>query len=275
MNTEANQIADSEQPSKGGADWKFALLGGLGTQSARRIFTAGELLDFVREYRPTASASTARSTADMLVAAGALRRVSSGVFLNRRSSPPAEMVEVAHHIRSGAVISMNSVLGKCGFLNNTPDEQVTAVLPTSAAKRPKLGELVTSTGDRFRFFGLAEKFFPTNSDERFEMLQPGSQCETFRPEAALLQWLHLAGMERSKLTAPPVDVDMSALDEELLGKLAKQWELEPELTAWRAKAESLNFGDEREVQSAAPESTTESVDRSDAAKQRLKGRRPA
>jgi hypothetical protein len=224
-------------------DWKFALLGDLARSGERRIFTAAEFHEFVQAFRPGTSASTARAFSDLLVTAGALRRVSSGVFLNRRATPPAELTEVASHIRAGAVISLHSVLGECGFLNN-PSAVVMAVLPSSATRRPRLGEVKTSAGHAFRFFGLAERFFPASADERWELLQPGRPCETFRPEAALLHWLHLAGMRRSSLTPPPVDVDMEVLDLELLGKLAQRWNLQNALGTWRAKAETSNFGEE-------------------------------
>ncbi|MFK4706001.1 hypothetical protein ABIC83_002840 [Roseateles asaccharophilus] len=266
-----NSITDKPSDSKGAA-WKFALLGGLADPVARRIYTTAELQTLVREYRPTASPNTARVTVEMLVDAGALRKVSGGVYLNRRATPPAEMDEIAGSLRSGAVISLLSVLGKSGFLNNIADEMVTAVVPTSATKRPNLGLVTTSQGDRFHFFGLAERFFPSNDEERFEMLRPGSPCPTFRPEAALLHWLHLAAMNRSKLTAPPVDVDMDVLDQELLGKLAEKWALGGELMAWRARAEGLHFGAEPEMAAVAPPAGAD-PSRSDDAKQRLLRRR--
>ncbi|MGH2376580.1 MAG: hypothetical protein ACRDIC_24365 [bacterium] len=259
---------------RGGADWKFALLGGLATQSAPRIFTAAELHRFAQDYRPGASASTVRTVCDMLVSAGALRRVSSGLFLNRRAVPPAELTEVAAHIRSGAVISLHSVLGECGFLNN-PSALVVAVLPTSSTKRPNLGDVETSSGNTFRFFGLAEKFFPLTSQERWEMLQPGRPCEMFRPEAALLQWLHLASMQRSTLTMPPLDVDMEQLDQELLDRLAERWGSGRQFKDWLTRAQIANFGEETERgRSPAPVAPTQdALDKSAAARARLMSRR--
>jgi hypothetical protein len=257
-----------------GADWKFAALGGLAEPSARRIFTAAEFHLFVQKYRPGASPSTARSTAEIMVSAGALRRVSSGVFLNRRKVPPTELSEVAPLMRSGAVVSLHSVLGECGFLNN-PSAIVMAVLPTSAAKRPRLGEVKTSAGDVFRFYGLAERFFPQTNEDRWAMLQPGRPNETFRPEAALLQWLHLAGMQRSSLTMPPADVDMEALDLELLNRLAAQWKLLPALVAFTGRNEMLGYGEEREPGQVVThnESPQDALAASAAARERMMARK--
>jgi hypothetical protein len=257
-----------------GADWKFAVMGALSSSGARRIFTAGEFQEFVRTFRPGVTASTARVASELLVSAGALRRVSSGVFLNRRAVPPTELTEVAAHIRGGAIISMHSVLGECGFLNN-PSDIVMAVLPTSATKRPRLGEVTTSTGDVFRFFGLAEKFFPATDADRFRVLQPGRPCAMFRPEAALLHWLYLAGMQRSSMTMPPSDVDMSALDEELLAELAHRWDLERALGDWRTHIERVGYGEEREPGQALRSEPLVGVssNASEAARSRLMARR--
>lgn len=225
-------------------DWKFRLLGGLAESGVPRIFTAAEFHRLVLRYRPGASTSTARLLAGSLVQAGALRRVASGVYLNRRCLPPAELAEMAGRIRAGAVISLQSVLGECGFLNN-PSAIVMAVVPTSASKRPNLGEVKTSGGDVFRFYGLAERFFPIAEDDRWVLYQPGRPCDMFRPEAALLQWLHLAGMKRSTVTPPPTDVDIGQLDEEHLNTLAQRWQLQPELKAWHDHAKSVGYGEEQ------------------------------
>lgn len=224
-------------------DWKFRLLGGLAETGTLRVLTAAEFHKLVLRYRPGASTSTARLLAHSLVQAGALRRVASGVYLNRRCLPPAELTEMAARIRARAVISLQSVLGECGFLNN-PSSIVMAVVPTSASKRPNLGEVKTSGGDVFRFYGLAERFFPDTADDRWALYQPGRPCDMFRPEAALLQWLHLAGMKRSTVTPPPMDVDMGQVDEEHLNQLAQRWQLQAELKAWLEQAKSVGFGED-------------------------------
>jgi len=76
------------------------------------------------------------------------------------------------------------------------------------------------------------------------MLQQGRHCEMFRPEAALLHWLHLASIKRSSLTQPPVDVDLDSLDLHLLDKLSARWELGDHLDAWISAARQSNFGEQ-------------------------------
>lgn len=232
------------QAERTSGDWKFRLLGGLAEPGALRVYTAAELHKLVLQYRAGASASTARLLANSLTQAGAFRRVASGVYLNRRCRPPAELTEMAGRIRTGAVISLQSVLGECGFLNN-PSAIVMAVVPTSASRRPNLGEVKTSSGDVFRFYGLAERFFPITDEDRWTLYQPGRACDMFRPEAALLHWLYLANMKRSTVTPPPSDVDTAQIDEEHLHLLAQRWNLLAELKTWQEQAISTGYGEEQ------------------------------
>lgn len=251
LDTETHsRVAAHVQTGERGADWKFALIQALAGSEAPRVLSAFDFYQFVLKYRPGTTSNTARLVSRTLVAAGALARVSTGLFLNKRKVPSVELGEAAEHLRSGAIVSLHSVLGECGFLNN-PSDIVVAVLPTSANKRPTLGDLETSSGQRFRFYGLAEKFFPTTESERWETLQPGRMCPTFRPEAALLQWLHLAAMKRSAMTPPPVDVDMELLNEDLLKRLASRWKLETQLHQWRSRAQTANFGEDRTTEGIA------------------------
>jgi len=271
MATRLSPLRNTAELRKGTA-WKLALLAALANASAPRVFTARELQHWVRAHRPSASTSTVFLVSELLVTAGALHRVSSGIFLNLRAIPPAELAEAARHLRNGAIISLHSVLGESGFLNN-PSTVVTAVVPSSADRRPRLGELRTSGGDIFRFYGLAEKFFPANAREQEDLLQPGRACAVFRPEAALLQWLHLAALKRSTLTTPPFDVDMDQLDADLLNRLAGGWGLETQLREWQAAAEKANFGEptERVVPLTLPSTQTQLAGQ--AARARLMARR--
>jgi hypothetical protein len=215
-----------------GGEWHFEMLGALASPAALRVFTVADVSELVRRFRPGAADSTVYNMIDRLISAGAFRRVTAGVFLNRRALPPAEPYEAATHLRSGAVVSLHFVLGEIGVLNN-PSDVVTCVLPSSTRHRPRLGDLQTRDQVRFRFYGLSERFFPTDDADRTRLLQPGRPCEMFRPEAALLQWLHLARNARSAITGLPQDVDLTLLDLDLLEELARRWILTEVLVRFR------------------------------------------
>lgn len=227
--------------------WKFRMIGALAEPTAKRIYTAADFHEEVNRIRPGTSEVTSRRVSKALAQAGMLRLVTAGHFLNLRCRPSAQISEFAPFIRAGAVVSLQSVLGECGFLNNLA-AITTAVVPSNPLKRPSLGKVKTQAGDLFHFYGLAEKFFPATESDRWQLLQPGRPGDVFRPEPALLHWLYLAGNQRSRLTSPPYDVDMSKLDGALLSHLAEQWSVSTQLNEWHDAAKASNFGE----QSASP-----------------------
>lgn len=236
-----------------GADWRMRLIGLLGHPAAKRICQTSDLEALIKDVRPTAADQTVRLAIEGLVQAGALRKVSRGVYLNQRTTPPAEIEEAVPLVRAGAIVSLQSVLGRVGVLNNIPDRKVAyAVLDTSKQARPNLGRIDTQEGGFIMVRGLAARFFPHTPDEERMLLVNGAQVPTFRPEAAFLQWLYLARNMRSDLEPPPVDVDLSLLDESVLSDLAARWELKGELASWRLQAKARAHGEEASTVPAAP-----------------------
>jgi len=211
-------------PNGVSTEWRYLLLGALEAPSAPRVCATADLASLVRKFRPSATPLTVRTVIEGLVQARALTKVSRGVYLNRRCRPAAELNEAAQHIRQGAVISLETVLGECGFLNNPP-VIVTAVVPQLRNYVPNVGQLKTSGGQVFRFNALPERFFPSTSEDRTLMLQSGRFCPVAKPEVAVLHWLRLALSPRSRMLRLPQDVDFSVLDIELLRQLAWRWDL--------------------------------------------------
>jgi hypothetical protein len=236
MTGELENTAGAAATTGGGVNWKFALLGALATPSAPRVLTAASFHALAKKIRPQVNPATSRELVGHFLYGGALRRVTSGTFLNRRALPPAELYEAAPIIRKGAVLSLHSVLGEAGVLND-PSRIVTCILPTSKNLLPRLGELKTEAGS-FRFYGLAERFFPKTSEEEREMLQPSRPCGVFRPEAALLQWLHLASLKRSSITELPLDLDLELIDLDLVVRLAERLRVFPLWRVWYEKAKA-------------------------------------
>lgn len=260
----------------GSSEWRYQLLGRLEAPGALRVYSTEDLIALIREVRPSAALVTARTAVEGLVAANALTKVSKGVFLNRRCIPATELGEVAQVIRKGAFVSLESVLGECGFLNNPP-AIVTAVLSLTATHRPNVGEVRTSGGQVFRFHALPARYFPQSREENRHMLQPGRHYPIFRPEAAALHWLHLANSVRSKKLRPPQDIDFSVLDTELLKDLAWKWELSSSLAAWMDDVKRTGDTSEPaalEANARTPEDTLSRREQSALARARLLARRP-
>jgi hypothetical protein len=204
-----------------------------------------------------------------LVHAGALQKVSRGLYLNRRARPSVEVAEAASHIRAGAVVSLETVLGECGFLNN-PTRLVTAVLPQRPGQVPRVGGVTTSGGLGFRFHALALRFFANSPAEAHLLLQAGRHCEMAKPEVAVLHWLYLWRSPRSSISPPPQDVDFSVLDLELLDRLALRWGLDTTLEAWMSEVSAR--GDIQEPSPVRATIATEQRHRAQEARTRLLAR---
>jgi hypothetical protein len=152
------------------------------------------------------------------------------LFLNRLISPPAQLCESAVWLRPGAVISLQTVLGDSGVWNNyTP--WVTAVVPLSSRyTTPSLGRVETG-GGTFVFRGISERILEIGAER--DRLVTGVDYRRATPEAALLHWLYLSDSPRSRMSAPPLDLDLGALDLKRLRRLARVMQLEDSLAIWR------------------------------------------
>jgi hypothetical protein len=54
------------------------------------------------------------------------------------------------------------------------------------------------------------------------------------PEAALLHWIYLSSSPRSRMSTPPLDLDLGELDLRRLNRLATAMHLDSNLRSWRA-----------------------------------------
>ena len=222
-------------------DWKIRLLAALRAPDAPRAVKYGELFALTRTVRPSITPVTMRGVLDAFVDAGALRRVGGGLYLNQECAPKTSFAEALHRIRSGAVLSLQSVLGDAGVTNN-PTSFPTAVVPIGGPDnaRPNVGEHVTEERFVARFHGLPWRFFPEAMGD--DVLDPMKPCPCFRPEKALLDWLHLGTSKHSKLTSPPVEIDLDMLEMDRLHDFARRLDMTEELDAFLERAHAADFG---------------------------------
>jgi hypothetical protein len=120
-------------------------------------------------------------------------------------------------LRPGAIVSLQTVLGDAGIWNNFTD-WVTAVVPISRRYTTQsLGRLETS-GGVFVFRGLPESILEAGRDE--DRLVANVSYRRATPEAALLHWLYLSNSPRSRMSTPPLDLDLELLNRQKLKRLA-------------------------------------------------------
>ena len=66
-----------------------------------------------------------------------------------------------------------------------------------------------------------------------DRLVAGVDYRRATPEAALLHWLYLSVSPRSRMSPPPLDLDLGALDLKRLERLADGMRLDANLAIWR------------------------------------------
>jgi hypothetical protein len=210
--------------------WSTSLELVLAEPSALRVLDTASIIQVAKNVRRDISKPSVERWIQEAVAANRLQRVVRGLFLNRLISPPAQLCESAVWLRPGAVISLQTVLGDSGVWNNyTP--WVTAVVPLSSRyTTPSLGRVETG-GGTFVFRGISERILEIGAER--DRLVTGVDYRRATPEAALLHWLYLSDSPRSRMSAPPLDLDLGALDLKRLRRLARVMQLEDSLAIWR------------------------------------------
>ncbi len=213
--------------------WTTRLELALAEPTALRVLDRKSIVSLANDVRPGVSDPTVERWIQEAVSANRLQRVVRGLYLNRLISPPAQLCEAAVWLRPGAVISLQTVLGDVGVWNNFTD-WVTAVVPLSRRyTRPSLGRLETAAGIFF-FRGLPEAVLEAGREE--DRLVGNTTYRRATPEAALLHWLYLSNSPRSRMSPPPLDSDLAALDVRKVKRLSEAMHLSEALEKWLSRA---------------------------------------
>ena len=214
--------------------WQMAFESRLGAGDAPTVLSRDLLARMARSAHGN-RAVPASSLSHWLKSAQArakLPRVQRGLYLNAFRSPPGRLADAVPWLRTDAVVSLNTVLGEAGVLNNS-SRAVTAVVPIDAgASPPQLGRKTTAAGV-FHFFGLPRRVLEAGAAD--DRLDPHGGVEHARatPEKALLDWLYLAASPRSHRTWPPRgDLDITLLDQQRLRRLARAMGTTQILNIW-------------------------------------------
>jgi hypothetical protein len=213
--------------------WSTRLELVLAEPNALRVLDTASINQLAEKVRPDISGPSVERWIQEAVGANRLQRVVRGLFLNRLITPPAQLCEAAVWLRPGAVISLQTVLGDSGVWNNYTD-WVTAVVPLSSRyTTPSLGRVETG-GGTFVFRGVPERVLETGAEH--DRLVTGMDYRRATSEAALLHWLYLSDSPRSRMSAPPLDLDLRSLDLKRLKRLAIGMHLDTNLTIWRDRS---------------------------------------
>ena len=167
------------------------------------------------------------------VGGGALRPMTRGLYLNQMAVPRPTAAEAAGFIRTGAIVSLQTVLGEAGITNNFPDI-VTSVVPHErghvSSVRP-----VKAADIEFRFHSMPARLLDERAGDLEDRMDLDVKYLRATAEKAFLDWLYLGESNYSKIVGPPLDLELGQLDTSRLNRLAQSMELVEELKAWRAR----------------------------------------
>ena len=154
---------------------------------------------------------------------GVLRPITRGLYLNQLARPQPTAAEAAGFVRSGAIVSLQSVLGDAGVTNSSSDI-VTSVTPLRGRIGPSSRPTVAN-GVEYRFHAMPERLLGEEAGQLEDRMDLNAAYPRATPEKALLEWLYLGLSPRTKLALPPLDIELDRLDAARLDRLAARMHL--------------------------------------------------
>lgn len=207
----------------------------LKNNDAPRVFSPTSLKEYFKENALEVSRPSITLYMQSWNDGSFIKKVKHGVYLNLRATPEPSLEEAAPWVREGAIVSLQTVLGQSGVLNN-PTDWVTCVYAHS--KNPNNLNLECE-GGTFKFTSINDKALPSPDEDWYkEAYEPYSSNLTATPEKALLDWIYL-GTHAYQWSLPPAhDIDWEELNEERLNLLADKMGLKEALVEFKKSVNS-------------------------------------
>lgn len=206
---------------------------------APRVLTIPMLTAILADRRKPPARNTVFRWVRDQVASGVLRPMTRGLYLNQLAAPRPLAAEAAGFIRTGAIVSLQTVLGEAGITNNFPD-LVTSVIPHDrghvSSVRP-----VKAADIEFRFHSMPVRLLNEQAGELEDRLDVDFKYLRATPEKALLDWLYLGASPFSKIAGPPLDIEIERLQTSRLRRLAQSMELVEQLKAWQSRKKEYDL----------------------------------
>jgi len=185
--------------------------------------------------------------------AGVLRPVTRGLYLNQLARPQPTAAEAAGFVRSGAIVSLQTVLGDAGITNSYSDI-FTSVLPVRG-RVAQSSRSVVANGIEYRFHAMPARLLNDEAGDLEDRMDLDVLYARASPEKALLDWLYLGDSPRTKLAPPPLDIDLERIDKRRLKRLADRMKLSKHLAEYLAQ--KRRYDQDPSVRANAPVSERE------------------
>ena len=157
-----------------------------------------------------------------------------------RSEVPGRYVhpnEFASRLRNTAVVSLQSVLGEAGIINN-PSRIVFSIIKAgdTDATRRRVEEVEDV---EYRFFAMRDAVYEAGVPE--DCYDSRAPYPKATPERALCDWIYLAASTaHGTKHYPPLDADLDELDMDRLYRLADAMKVREPLDEWIRRREEAN-----------------------------------
>jgi hypothetical protein len=205
---------------------------------APRVLTIPMIAAVLADRRKVPARNTLFRWVREQVAGGALRPVTRGLYLNQLAVPRPTAAEAAGFIRTGAIVSLQTVLGEAGITNNFPDI-VTSMLPHErghvSSVRP-----VKAADIEFRFHSMPARLLDHRAGDLEDRMDLDVKYPRATAEKALLDWLYLGASRYSKIAGPPLDIEFEQLNALRLRRLARAMGHTEELVSWRVRKKNYD-----------------------------------
>jgi len=214
------------------------------------VLTTAMLNTLATTGRPdTPSPATVTRWVGAMAGAGKLRQVIKGVYLNHLGHRTASPAAAANWVRARSVVSLSWVLEQSHVTNNYGDT-ITCIIPTDPGwPNPQIGDRRTAAGT-FRFFAMPAHLVDERAGRRPDIFDSRHDYPRTTPEKALLDWIFLGTSPRSRMTRPPYDLDLAALNMPRLRRVAKAMQITAALDDWLNHYEK--FQADQDVQENSP-----------------------
>ncbi len=204
---------------------------------APRVLTVPMIASVLADRRKVPSHNTIFKWIREQTSNGALRPVTRGLYINQLASPRPAAAEAAAFVRSGAIVSLQTVLGEAGVTNNYPDI-ITCVVPQSSEQSPSVRP-VRANRIEYRFHALPARLLDFRAGEVEDRMNLDVQYARSTSEKALLDWIYLGASPRTKIALPPIDIDIELLDRDRLERLAAKMGLNVRLKDYLSRGKML------------------------------------
>ncbi|MGH2346121.1 MAG: hypothetical protein ACRDG4_12910, partial [Chloroflexota bacterium] len=128
---------------------------------------------------------------------------------------------------------------EAGITNNFPDF-VTSVVPHEhghvLSVRP-----VKAADIEFRFHSMPARLLDDRAGELEDRMDLDVKYPRATPEKALLDWLYLGESPYSRISGPPLDVEIELLSGSRLRRLARSMELTEQFKVWQARKKKYDL----------------------------------